>query len=98
MIQTLSTVMQLFKGSYFSVAAGSRNLWPNSAIAKCTTYVNYVSFAATVKYKKSYFSKVYKWNVNNWYLDIDFNLEVCGVIVFLEVWTRADFLKLYRVN
>ena len=98
MIQTLSTVMQLFKGSYFSVAAGSRNLWPNSAIAKCTTYVNYVSSAATVKYKKSYFSKVYKWNVNNWYLDTDFHLRVCGVIVFLEVWTRADSLKLYRVN
>ena len=98
MIQTLSTVMQLFKGSYFSVAAGSRHLWPNSAIANGTTYVNYVSSASTVKYKKSYFSKVYKWNVNNWYLDIDFNLEVCGVIVFLEVWTRADFLKLYRVN
>ena len=33
-----------------------------------------------------------------WYLDIDFNLEVCGVIVFLEVWTRADFFKLYQVN
>ena len=51
-----------------------------------------------VKYKKSYFSKVYKWNISNWYLDIDFNLEVCGEIVFLEVWTKADFLKLYRVN
>ena len=50
-----------------------------------------------VKYK-TYFSKVYKWNINNLYLDIDFNLEVCGVIVFLEVWTRGDFLKLYRVN
>ena len=24
--------------------------------------------------QKSYFSKVYKWNINNWYLDIDFNL------------------------
>ena len=46
-----------------------------------------------MKYKKIIFSKVYKWNVNNWYLDIDFNLEVCGVIVFLEVWTRADFMK-----
>ena len=45
-----------------------------------------------VKYKKSYFSKVYKWNVYNRYLlDIDFNLEICGVIVFLEVWTKADF-------
>ena len=24
-------------------------------------------------------------------LDIDFNLEVYGVIVFSDVWTRADF-------
>ena len=39
MIQTVSTVMQLFKGSYFSVAAGLRHLWPNSAIASRTTYV-----------------------------------------------------------
>ena len=46
-----------------------------------------------VKYKKSYFSKIYKWNVHNWYLDTDFHLEVCGVIVFLDVWTRADFVK-----
>ena len=36
MIQTVSTVMQLFKGSYFSVAAGSRHLWPNLAIANGT--------------------------------------------------------------
>ena len=63
------------------LSAGSRRLWPNSGIAIGTTYVNY------------YFSKVYKWNVTNWYLDIDFNLEVCGVIVLLEVWTRADFFK-----
>ena len=40
----------------------------------------------------------FKWNVN-WYLDIDFKLEVFGVILFLKVWTRADFFsKLYRVN
>ena len=31
-------------------------------------------------------------NLNIWYLDINFNLEVC-VIVFLEAWTRADFFK-----
>ena len=36
---------------------------------------------------------VYKWKVNNWYLDIDFYLEVCCVIVFLEDWTSADFIK-----
>ena len=29
MIQTLCTVMQLFKGSYFSVDAASRRFWPN---------------------------------------------------------------------
>ena len=28
-----------------------------------------------------------------WYLDIDFKLEACGVIVLLEVWTKADFVK-----
>ena len=46
-----------------------------------------------MKYKKSYFSKVYKWNINNWYLNIDFNLEVYGIVVLLEVWARADFFK-----
>ena len=30
----LSTVMQLFKGSYFSVAAGLRPLWPDSGIER----------------------------------------------------------------
>ena len=30
MIQTSSAVMQLFKGSYFNVATGSRHLWPYS--------------------------------------------------------------------
>ena len=39
MIQTLCTVMQLFKGSYFSVDAASRHFWPNSAIANGTTLV-----------------------------------------------------------
>ena len=76
--------MQLFKGSYFSVAAGLRLLLPNSAIANGTMYVNYVSSASkwsTKNHSLQSFAKVYKWNVNNWYLDIDFNLEV-GVIVF----------------
>ena len=27
-----------------------------------------------VKYKKSYFLQVYKWNINNWYLDIRMTL------------------------
>ena len=30
MIQTSSAVMQLFKGSYFNVATGSKHLWPYS--------------------------------------------------------------------
>ena len=41
MIQMLGAVMQLFKGSYFSVAAGSGQL-PYSAIANGTAYENYV--------------------------------------------------------
>ena len=73
MIQMLTTVMQLFKGSYFSVAAGSRRLWPNSVIVNSTMYVNYVSLASKWSIK-IIFSKVYQWNINNWYLDIDFNL------------------------
>ena len=40
MIPTMSTVMQLFKGSHFSVGAGSTHLWPNSAMANGTMYVN----------------------------------------------------------
>lgn len=39
LIQTLSTVMQLFKGSHLRVGAASRYLWPNLAIANGTTYV-----------------------------------------------------------
>ena len=39
MIQTLSTVMQLFKGSYFSVGGTSRHFFPNLAIANGTTDV-----------------------------------------------------------
>ena len=38
MIQTLCTVMRLFKVSYFSVDA-SKHFWPNSAIANGTTHV-----------------------------------------------------------
>ena len=84
--------MQLFKGSYFSVAAGSTHLWPTSVMASGTMYVNCYTWFK-VKYKKSQFSKVYKWNVNKWYKDIGFNLEVYEVIVVLEAWTRAGFFK-----
>ena len=44
--------MQLFKGSYFGVAAGWRHLWPNVAIVNSATYVNYVW-------------RVSKWNTKN---------------------------------
>ena len=90
MIQMLTTVMQLFNGSYFSVAAGSRHLWPNSVIANSTTYVNYVSPASKWS-TKIIFSKVYKWNINNWYLDIDFNLpprhQVGQFLLFFHLQT-----------
>ena len=39
MIQTLCTVMQLFKGLYFSVDATSRHLWPNLAIVNSRAHV-----------------------------------------------------------
>ena len=47
MIQTLCTVMQLFKGSYFSVDAASRHFWPNSAIANGETHVFMSSVSPT---------------------------------------------------
>ena len=52
----VSTVMQLFKGSYFSVAAGLRHLCPNSAIANHgkghnVSELHFTCFKA--KYKKS---------------------------------------------
>ena len=49
--------MQLFKGSYFSVAAGSRHLRPNAAIANGTTYVNYVSPASKRSRKNHIFQR-----------------------------------------
>ena len=45
MIQTLCAVMQLFKGSYFSMDAASRHFWPNSAIG--TTHVSMSSVSPT---------------------------------------------------
>ena len=64
MIQTLCTVMQLFKGSYFSVDAASRHFWPNSAIVNGTTHFNTqriseFCFACfnCVEYKTSYIFK-----------------------------------------
>ena len=54
MIKMPSTVMQLFRGSYFIVTAGSRHLWPNSAIVNSTTYMNYVSTASKWSTKNSF--------------------------------------------
>ena len=51
MIQMLCTVMQLFKGSYFSVDAASGHFWPNSAIA------NGISVKVHVVYKRSFIFK-----------------------------------------
>ena len=69
MVETVSTVMQLLKGLYFSVAAGSRhNVIRLSRTAQCSELC-FTCFK--VKYKICR-------------LDIDFNLEVCGVIMFLE--------------
>ena len=66
-IQTLSTVMLLFKGSYFSVDAASRHFWPNSAIANSTTHVFrnlWVLFHLLQGrvLKIIYFSKFFQWN------------------------------------
>ena len=47
MIQMLSTVMQLFKGSYLSVDAASRHLRPNSAIGTTHVSMSSVSLATT---------------------------------------------------
>ena len=56
MIQMLCTVMQLFKGSYFSLGATSRHFWPNSAIANSTDARIYeLRFTCfKVEYKTSY--------------------------------------------
>ena len=57
MIQRLSTVMRLFKGSYFSVAAGSRHLGPNSGIVNGATYMNSVSPASKWSTKNDSFER-----------------------------------------
>ena len=102
MVEMLSTVMQLFQGSYFSVAAVSRPLWPNSAIANGTTYMNYVSPAPKWRIKNHIF-KVYKWSVNIFYLVFrywfDFKgtvtcfLCMCGVLIsgLVNLFSRFAF-------
>ena len=84
MIQTLSIVMQLFIGSYSSVAAASRHFWPNSAIADDTPHVFFLiyKFCFTFfkqEYKTSYIFQSYSNQNNNWYIDMHLNSEVCGL-------------------
>ena len=59
MIQTLCTVMQLFKGSYFSVDAILRHFWPNLAIVNGTDARIYESCFTCFKieYKRSHIFK-----------------------------------------
>ena len=72
MIQTQCTVVQLFKGSYFSVDAASRHF--NARIYEfCFTCFNWV------EYKRSYIFKALPTISNNWYLDMDFNSKVCAL-------------------
>ena len=44
MIEALSTVMELFKGPYFSVGAASRHFWPNSANANGTAHIFHMMY------------------------------------------------------
>ena len=87
--------MQLFKGSYFSVAAGLRPLWPNSGIgrAQCACSKFHLRQSEVYKIIDTFQRSTNETIIIYWYLDIDFNLEICSIIVFLEVWTRADFFK-----
>ena len=84
MIQTLSTVMQLFKGSYFSVGATSKHFWPNSAIAiaRYLTNVMYeLCFSCfKVEYKRSYnFHSFSNKTIIVIQLDMDFNSGVSNL-------------------
>ena len=67
MIQTLSAVMQLFKGSYFSVASASRHFWQNSAIMNGTTHVFHNLWVLFHLLQDHIFFNVFKWNINNWF-------------------------------
>ena len=78
MIKTLSTVMQLFKGSRIFLWVLFQDISELIRLLRMvqrTYFINY-EFCFTsfkVEYKRSYiFSKFFQWN-NNWYLDMDFN-------------------------
>ena len=84
MIQTLSTVMQLFKGSYFSVGADSKHFWPNSAIAIARYLMNVMyelCFTCfKVEYKRSYnFHSFSNKTIIVIQLDMDFNSVVSNL-------------------
>lgn len=49
---------------------------------KCNSAIPNVSSASRWSITNHIFSKVHKWNVNNWHLDIDFNSEICGALYF----------------
>ena len=49
---------------------------------KCNSAIPNVSSASRWSIANHIFSKVHKWNVNNWHLDIDFNSEICGELYF----------------
>lgn len=44
MIQILSTVMQLFKGSRFSMGAASRHLWPISVMRLTVQRMYFIAY------------------------------------------------------
>ena len=64
--------MQLFKSLYFGVGAASRHydLIQLSQMVQSTYFITYEFFCLLQgSEKKSYFLKVFKWNINNWCLD-----------------------------
>lgn len=65
MIQILSTVMQLFKGSRFSMGAASRHLWPISVMRLMVQRMYFIAYEfcsppSRQSIKLTYFSKVFK--------------------------------------
>ena len=75
-IETLSTVMQLFKGSYFSQGAASRHLWPNSAIPNGTMHALYALLSHQTL-----------WVLNSSYFPQVGLCEAPGLDVPVKLWT-----------
>ena len=85
MVQTLSTVMQLFKGSYFSVGAASVQdfsaLIRPSRTVQCTYFMIYefCFICFKVEYERSYiFQSSSNETIIDIYIIMDFNSEVCS--------------------